>query len=60
VKLYAVIALTVVMYGAYVVCDRVLRMRKARRELRRRRIWWQALARAHEAEQEAEDHILGV
>jgi hypothetical protein len=60
VKTYAVIALTVVMYAAYVVCDRVLRMRRARRELRRRRIWWQALARAYEVEKEADETVYGV
>jgi len=52
--------MTIVAFGFYWFCDRILRARRARRELRRRRQWWQALARAYEAEQEAEETIIGV
>lgn len=59
-KLYMTLVLTIVMYGIYLIGERVLRMRRARRELRKRRIWWHALNRAYEVEKEAEETILGV
>jgi hypothetical protein len=63
VKLYAVIALTVVMYAAYVVCDRVLRrIRKARREMFDRRTWWETPTREveQEGENESDETVYGV
>jgi len=59
-KLYLTIALTVIAFGFYWFCDRVIRVRKARREIRNRKRWWREMRHAYELADEAEQQILGV
>jgi hypothetical protein len=59
-KLYLTLAISVIAYGLYWLCDRVFRMRRARREIRNRKRWWRELSRAYHLEEEAEHQILGV
>jgi hypothetical protein len=63
VKLFLTLLATVVMYAAYVVCDRVLRrIRKARREMFDRRTWWETPTRGveQEGENESDETVYGV
>jgi hypothetical protein len=59
-RVYFWVALTVIAYGFYWFCDRVIRMRRARRGLKNLKRWHQELSRAYELEEEAEQQILGV
>jgi hypothetical protein len=59
-KVYLVIGLTIAAYGFYWLTDRLLRMRRARREIRERKRWWREMRHAYHLEEEAEHQILGV
>lgn len=56
-KVFLIVALTTIAWGFVWCVDRALRVRRARRELRRRRLWWRHLRKAYELADDAEDHI---